>query len=193
MDPVAICNRALGWIGANRITTLDDESAEASLCQDSFDLVVLEALEARAWSFATGFVTLDNAQVSEDGRLPSKWGPLPATVVAVRAADDGSGEFDIEFDRVGEYVHTELILGGTLTLRVTSKITDPAKWTPTFGRCVSALLAADLSIPLTEGTALEDRMRKRFAFELAEAGMLDAMQASPMPLKVGRNSLKARR
>ena len=49
---VDISNMALGWLGADRITSLDDESVEAQLCKLNYPRsrdVVLEDVE---WTFA---------------------------------------------------------------------------------------------------------------------------------------------
>jgi hypothetical protein len=189
MDPVTISRMALGWIGANKISSFDDDSHEAELCSANFTPAVRSVLADRAWLFATGFKSLTNPQDSGDAELPLKWGPVPSEVISVRGADDGSGDYSVTFEKAGRFVLTESISSLTLQLKVTEYVNDVDSWDPNFCRCVAALMASDLAVPLTEGGAMQDRMEKKYLRELEKAGRLDAMQSSPGRLMVKKASL----
>lgn len=189
MDPVAICNMALGWLGHNRITSFEDASAEAELCSDNFEAAVRAALADRAWLFATGFRVLEPSAASPRADLPLKW-TVPGDVVAVRAVDDGVGDFSVKFLKAGQAIYTEDTGTTSIIVEVTEYHGNPALWDPNFVRCVAALLASDLAVPLTEGTAMQERMEKKYIRELDKAGRIESMQASPKQLKVIKASLK---
>ena len=106
MDPVAICNLALGAIGEKRITSLDDDTASAELCSTLFPEAVRTALEQRAWLFAAGSIDLGVCEESGDASLPSMF-ELPATVVRGIRCDDGSGTYRLKWERRGSKVFTE--------------------------------------------------------------------------------------
>lgn len=189
MDPVRICNMALGWIGAHEITTFEDESREAELCDTNFEPAARSAFVDRAWLFATGFHSLDAPQASGVAELPLKWGPFPENVVALRGVDDGSGDYAVTFERAGQYVLTESLSVISLKIKTTDYTPDVQLWDPNFCRCVAALLASDLAVPLTEGSGMQDRMEKKYLLELEKAGRLDSMQSSPGRLMVKKASL----
>jgi hypothetical protein len=109
MDPVTICNMALGWLGAKKITAIVEEEAssvEQELCAIQFPMAVLSCLEERAWLFATGSVDLGAGQESGDAEFPVKY-EKPSTMIRIIAIDDGSGSYAVKFERRGDEVFTE--------------------------------------------------------------------------------------
>lgn len=54
----AICNRGLTLLGANRITSLDDDSLEAKLCKEHYDDIRKALLRSHPWKFATKRIAL---------------------------------------------------------------------------------------------------------------------------------------
>lgn len=55
---LSICNSALIKLGANIITSLDQNSKEAILCKAQYPIVLARALQAHPWNFAIKRVTL---------------------------------------------------------------------------------------------------------------------------------------
>ena len=49
---VDIANLSLTWMGANLITSLEDEAPEAQILKANYDLARDATLEAHEWSFA---------------------------------------------------------------------------------------------------------------------------------------------
>lgn len=181
MDPVTICRRALGWIGANLITQLNEanpQSDEEAFCATNYPLAVLAALEEKAWLFATGSMPLDLGAPQEtgDARFPVRFA-VPPNVVAIRLCDDGSGDYRIEWERRGEWVVSEDT--DHLYAIATVYVGDPKKWTPTFSRAVAARLAADgAPIFSPERAGLDKKMEARYTDALSKAGVFDGRQAS---------------
>lgn len=172
-DPVAICNLALGWLGAKLITSLDDRANEARLCKAGFDLARDAVLEARQWTFAT-----DRAELAADAE-PPVWGwshryALPANTLRVISCDDGSWAGRLRWVRERGYILADH--AGPIYARVILRIEDPAEWSPGFTRALAARLAADLAVPLAENRALQADMLQLYAAEIREAAARDGMQ-----------------
>jgi hypothetical protein len=174
LDPVAICNLALGWIGAKRIHSFDDDSAAAELCVANYEPAVRAALEARAWTFATEHRTAEAPQASGVAELPALF-QLPMDVVRVLACDSGSGSYTLDWRLIAEKrVLSEPVR--VLHYKAVVLVVDPVRFSPGFARVVAARLAADLAGPLTESARLPDQMEVKYLRELAAAATLDGMQ-----------------
>lgn len=185
MDPVAICNLALGWIGANRIYALnedDPQSVEEELCLTNFPLAVRTALEEKPWLFATGssLIDLGAPEATNDPNFPTRFA-VPPDVITVRICVDGDGE-PVEFERRGDYVICQE--ADNLYAIATVYVGDPAKWTPTFCRAVAAQIASDLAPVLAPDRAgLDRKMEARYIDAISKAGVFDLGQTSAVKLR----------
>jgi hypothetical protein len=183
VDPVSICNLALGWIAGNLIVSLDDESTEARLCKANFDLVRDAVLEARAWTFATKrFVLAPSAEEPAFGW--TRQFPLPPEVVRVLRCDDAGGSGRLPWAREG----TAILADDVDVLHVTAivRVEDAALWSPAFGNAVAARLAAELAVPLSENRSLQADLWSLYERKLKQAGTLDGMQGRAEQFGPGR-------
>lgn len=182
MDPVTICNMALGHLGASRIASLEDPSisTEAELCDTFFEVAVRQALAEKAWLFATGSkpLFLDNPQASGDPELPAAFA-LPGDVISVHRAFVEGDSSPLRWERRGNEIVAEQ--ADRIGILATIYVADPNKWTPTFCSAVSYLLASKLAGPIADNAALANRMEERYERELKRAGVLDAMQGNNSP------------
>jgi hypothetical protein len=179
MTRVQICNLALGWLGAGRISQLDESeplSAQEEACASVFDSCVRTVLEAKAWTFATTRLALSPVLTSGLADRPYKVS-IPTSVVRVLDVDDGSGLFDVDWRREG----SEILLFDALDVvhaRVITFEDDPTTYSPGFERALAARIAADVAGTLTENPALGERMESRYQFELSVGASRDAKQGS---------------
>lgn len=82
ISETSICNKALTLLGANRISSIDDDSIEAKLCKDHFADVRDDLLRSHPWKFA-----LKRALLAASSTAPA-WGwlyeyPLPSDCLRV--------------------------------------------------------------------------------------------------------------
>jgi hypothetical protein len=198
MDPVAICNLALGFIGANKIRSIEAEEAdsvEAELCAALFWPTAHAVLEAADWLFATGFIDLGAktaAPANEVDRvdLPARF-TMPADAIAVRRCDDGSGDFTIKWERNGRFVMSE---GTDALYAIVTWDKEPGDWTPTFCLAVAHLLASQLAGPLTQKQSIIDREYALFEREKKSAKTFDGMQGNTVQkVQIKTSSLANRR
>lgn len=183
MNKVGICNMALGWLGARKITQLDEVSplsTEEELCARFYDSALDAVLEARAWTFATKRITAGPAASTGLADFPSKY-PIPSTVVRVLSCDDGGGSNLIRWRREGDYILTETsptTLYAKVVANETDPLIDPLRFPPGFARAVAARLAADLAVTMTENVALARHLEEKAARELALAGRYEGIQGT---------------
>lgn len=187
---VAICNQALGWLGGELITSFDDDSNEAKLCNANYDQLRDAVLEEREWTFAVERI--------EPSRLTStpKYGftyefQIPATVirilqVSLKGADAGivGLSSDIYGTGLGDYQEIPWVREGAtircnaeqIYARVIQQITDTTKHSPAFDQALAARIAMDLAIPLTGSRALQQDMAAMYGEKIRLAASSDGMQ-----------------
>ncbi len=181
---VEICNMALSWLGANRITSLGDNSEEANLCNLNYAVSRDVVLESREWTFAVRRYTL-----APTGTTPEfNWGQefnLPSEVLRVlsveRESAVGSNELTsnfIEHEQMNWVREGNKVLADwdTISMRAVVRIVDPAMFSVSFVHALAARLAADLCIPITRSKTLQQQMFALYQAKLADAASLDGMQ-----------------
>ncbi len=176
MTPVEICNQALALIGQKPIASLEDASVHAEWCKTLFAPDARVVLERRFWLFAVQRLTLEPGAETGDARWPRRF-VLPGTVVSVRGADEGSGDWTARWVREGQTVLTEDALDRVFVRAVVDD-GDASKWSPGFTRALALRLAADLAGPVTENARLMERLELQYEAAVRTAGTLDGMQGS---------------
>ena len=182
MDPVGICNLALGWLGSGRLSQLDADSPLSTieeLCAEQYPAALRAVLASRAWAFATTRLLLGPASSTGLADFPSAY-PIPTTVLRVLACDDGSGVNEIDWRREGRNVLTATS-PSQVYAKVVQLLEDAAQFPPSFCRVLAARLAADLAIPVSENRQLAADMEQRYHLELREAARLDGEQGTGEP------------
>lgn len=195
VSTVSICNQALGWLGANRIIDLTDDSIEAQLCSDNFaelrDAVLLE----REWTFAVRRLILtplvlnpiygyenmfllptDVLRVLNIPTTLGTFGGLPFLAGGAGAdADQGLVDWRVESAQDGS---GNVIIANVerVRVRVIWRVTNEKLWNLMFTQALAARLAADLAMPLVNSRQLQKDMWALYDMKLNRAGTMDGMQ-----------------
>lgn len=174
MDPVGICNLALGRIGEKPITSFNDASRVAELCKAAFDPARDAVLEARAWTFAIERL----APIAADATAPafgySYRHLLPASVLRVLTCEDGTENRDLKWEREGQYIVDDV--SGELFVKAVVRVEDPTKWSSGFCDTLAYKLASVLVVPISDNLTLQQELEKLYRIALREAGARDALQ-----------------
>lgn len=210
-DQVSICNQALGWLGANLITSLDDDNKEAQLCKVNFPELRNAVLEEREWTFAVrrfqvsplvleplyGYtnqflippnvirvLNFPNTQFTDPGSSL-----LIGTGLGVRAVGPDQqpqlNTFRVEGIEQPSATGT-VILANTdnLIFRAIVVVSNIGLWTPMFIQCLAQRIAADLAIPLTQNRNLQRDMWTLYEQKLNRASSMDGIQGK---MEIKRN------
>lgn len=170
---VTICNRALRYLGAPEILSLDQPSREADLCARHYAETRDELLECHHWNFATRYVRLAPLESPPPFGFAHAY-RLPGDCLRVRLLRGGD-PFEVVEDRV---LYTDAAPAeGVLTVRVT----DPGRYPALFAEVLARRLASSLALPLMGNARLEQTMLQRFAAALDLARMADAAEGAADP------------
>lgn len=175
VSEVSICNQALGWLGENPITSLDDQTPAASLCYHNYAGLRDSVLEGYEWSFA-----IRREQLALLDQDPVGYGnafQVPTDVLRVlKCSKDGrfqreepALQWEIEGDKI-------LCDESTIYTRSVIRIEDPMQFSANFVQALAARIAMELAIPITNSRTLQTDMTRMYAGKLADAVTTDGMQ-----------------
>jgi hypothetical protein len=134
-----VANRALGRIGAVRITALTDTTASAKAVSACFPGVPDWVLRSWLWKFAINRVALTNPEAAEGTDWTWKY-TLPPDCLDIVPQDTPLD--DVEF--VEEAGTLLCDLEAPLWLRYARQVTDPGQWDPAFAEVLSWKLALEM-------------------------------------------------
>lgn len=157
---VSICNQALGFLGGNRIISLDDGTTEANLCKDLYADLRDAVLEERDWSFATVWKSLPSLATTPTGEFAYAY-ELPSEVLRVAEVEDNT-LWRVEDRKI---VTDEAAVKARCIVRVT----DPSKFSPGFVQALAARLAADLALPITNSRSMMETMFQLYERKVGRA------------------------
>lgn len=164
---VSICNQALSWLGAQLITSLDDNTAEAKLCKANYADIRDAITEAHDWTFAiTRYNLPKNATAPVNGYSASF--QIPPEVLRVLSVSDND-DWGIE----GQDIVTN---EASVKMKAIARVTDPNRFSPLFIQALANRLAADLSIPLTQSKSLQKQHYALYQSKMDEAVTNDGLQ-----------------
>ncbi len=191
-----ICNKALGWLGSNRITSLDieEDSPEWLLSSENFDSLRDAVLEEREWTFAVKRAILnpdpDDPVFGSETRFVKPSDSLRILTVhdnsVIRASSSGSAINPIVSTRGvhdvpqadGWMVEGNYILAGadTIYVRYNERVEEVGRYSSLFIETLAQRLAAEFALPLTESKTLFDRMWQLYGAKIMIGSVSDGMQ-----------------
>ena len=171
VSEVGICNLALTKNGEDSITALTDNTKAGRLCNlhyaPSRDMVLRDHL----WNFSIKRIALAVSTITPAYEYAYQHA-LPTDFI--RAIDNDlikNAEWKIE----GEFL---LSNDDTVILKYVYKVTDTEIYDPLFVEALSARIAAELAIPLTDSKTQSELMFKLYSSKLATARGVDAQEGT---------------
>lgn len=171
---VAIANRALDMMGADAITSLDDDTASAGRCKRNLPICRDYVLRSYPWNSATRRVSLP-ALVTAPAFGFSYAYQLPSDCLRVIALQD-----DVLYGQTWRIEGGHLLcnLAGPLQLRYIARVEDVAQWDPMLAEAIAARLAASIAFAVTSNANLAAQLFNMAQQIHAEARRMDAREAS---------------
>lgn len=158
---VSICNEALTALGENTIVNLTDNNKAARLCNLKYEGKRDYLLRRYHWNFAA----------KRDSLTPEVDTPafeftyeflLPVDCIQLREIYPNTVSYRLEGASI-------LCNDDTLDIKYTYKVTDPAKMDATFVEALSALLAREMAVALTDNNTKHNKMDELYEVKLSEA------------------------
>lgn len=169
---VSICSNALGKLGDNAITSLDDPTERARWCKRFYAKCRDAALRAHNWNFAVKRVALvQSATPPTFGFLYAY--QLPPDYLMLLELSEGA---DIPYRIEGGQLLADV---PALSIRYIARTGDTAQMDPLFVEYLEAKLAAELAIPLTNSQSIYQAMQLEARTKLQEARTRDGQEDYP--------------
>jgi hypothetical protein len=179
---IDIINRALARIGADKIASLDEESAQAITASDLYPDVREDLLSRHRWSFIKGQQQLARLTVEPSARwsaayqLPTGIGNVAAVLVNDRP---------IKFDRQDDKILCNCEVEDQVFLEYTDDA-DEERWPSWFCTLISYELASAFSIPIGDRADLAEWYEKKALRHFSLCKTLDAQGKTTRRVPVGR-------
>ena len=169
---VQLCNLALANVGDEQITSLTENSKAARLCNLVYEPMRDATLRAHPWNFAIKRIelaanTLTPAyEYNTQFTLPSDFLRLIGTNMLDTA------KFTVEGNQL-------LCNVSALKIKYIYAVTDPNVFDWLFNEALSARIAAELSIAMTDNRSLTVDLFNLFSTKLSDARTADATEGTP--------------
>lgn len=153
-----ICNRALGFIGANKINAITDQNENARACQVIYYQLRDGLIEEHDWNFASrrAILTKDTtAPIGSDFNYRYHLPTSPKCLVIREIVGNEAAEYQIEADEDGDYLLTN---ESSVTIRYSAQIEDTSLYTEAFINALASKMALELSLKLKGSPGTFDRM-----------------------------------
>ena len=177
LSAISLCSKALIKVGANGMTSFDENTAEARVASQLYGMIRDGLLSSYPWRFATAQKEL-NQLVAEPTADYKNAFALPSDLLRILSAGQqrrGSGLV---------YRVCENILQTDASSVILTYIFRPQEesFPPFFDELLVSKLAAEFCLPLTESTARSDYLNKQTESLLSRAKLIDAQQATTIGL-----------
>ncbi|WP_160123240.1 hypothetical protein [Rhodovarius lipocyclicus] len=178
LTALALCSRALIKIGAQPIASFDDGTTEAEVAANLYPAIRDALLSLHPWSFATGQEGLPRLAASPVADFNYAY-QLPVGFLRVMSAGG---------PRMGEGLRYRILEGRLHTDAETVTLTyifrpDESAFPAFFASALTARLAAEFCIPLTETTTRAQLLFQQAESELRAARHADSSQDTPRALR----------
>lgn len=179
---VAVCNGALGLLGAERITSIDpntDGSTEADLCAQYFSTARDATLRAYPWNFSIARADLGAPLASSDPRAPLyEW--LYGFVLP-RTNDNWCLRVLETKDRIDYRVEGETLVcnDASVQIKYIRRVTALSLWDDQAKLALAAHLAMMLAMPITKSASVMQAMGQMYQLRIDEGYNTDTQEGTP--------------
>lgn len=178
-----VANRSLALIGAEPITSFEDEdSQEAEYLTQIYDGLIESVLTQKPWRFAMKQAELDRLGAVPVGRWDAAY-QLPSDLLALRAIT--INDCIIDYDRYDNMIYCNASTEDTLVADYIYKA-DPSTWLPYFTQGVVYLLAGLMGGALARSSDLVDKYTKMGEAAITKAANIEAQSQTTKHLRMNR-------
>lgn len=181
-SPVDICSRALILIGADPITSFDDNSTEALVASNLYEDVARASLVNSRWRFATNQSVLNKLAADPTGRYDNAY-QLPTNSLMVHAvtANDNLIEYQIYGNKVFANTSDADVIIADYSFRA-----EEEDWPSYFTIAVEYALSTLFATSIARDATLASLMQSQAKDSMAKARSLDSQQQTSRKLTTSR-------
>lgn len=180
-SPIDICSRALILIGAEPITSFEDDTSEALIAGNMYEDIARTNLTSTRWRFATNQSVLNRLTDAPTGRFNSAYQlPDHLFVHAITVND-----FAIEYNIYGDKAFCDASESDTLIADFTFRANEVG-WPSYFSVCVEYAMAVVFATALIRDASLSSLMQSQYVQLLAKARSTDSQQQTTRKVTTSR-------
>ena len=174
-----ICNSALIKLGAKSISALTGlTTKEYDLCVAQYPRLRNALLRGHPWAFAK-VVTDSLTTIAADAMTETysyKHTIPTSTPVARILSFTNSDNVSVDYEIVGAYIYSNEETPRLRYIRSYTAVDDGATFPDDFAEALANLLAAEMSVSLTQNQSLRDTYMQAFAYALSQARFNGAIE-----------------
>jgi hypothetical protein len=174
LSDVEICSVALVKIGANGIASFDDDMVEADVASRLYEVTLRGLLACHPWHFTLAESDLTLVDEPLQAGFSNVF-ELPADQLRIISAGVSHRARGVDYRVAGNRLFCN---NGRVVLSYQRR-PETATFPAFFFQALTARLAAEFCLPLTEGTSRAEALFKLAAAELKIARLIDSQQATP--------------
>ena len=171
---IDICSHALVKLGANSISSFQEETTEAHIAKQLYDMVLDSLLSSYPWRFALKQTSL--ARLTESPKADYQYAyALPTDCIRILSAGPTNQGSGLKYRVAQQQLHTN---SSSVMLTYLCRPNE-ADFPAFFVEALVAKLAAEFCLPLTESTTRTDYLRKLSQEAIQTARLTDSQQNIP--------------
>tara|TARA_S200002703_G_scaffold150086_1_gene148197 strand:+ start:282 stop:866 length:585 start_codon:yes stop_codon:yes gene_type:complete len=178
---IDICSRALILVGAEPITSFNDDTSEALIAGNMYEDIARTNLTSTRWRFATNQAILNRLSEAPTGRFNAAY-QLPEHIFlhAVTVRD-----YQIEYNVYGDKVFCDADVSDELIADYTYRV-EEVYWPSYFSVCVEYAMATVFATALIRDQSLAVLMDQQYTRLLAKARSIDSQQQTTRKITTSR-------
>jgi hypothetical protein len=178
---IDICSRALILVGAEPITSFNDDTSEALIAGNMYEDIARTNLTSTRWRFATNQAILNRLSDAPTGRFTAAY-QLPEYIFlhAVTVRD-----YQIEYNVYGNKVFCDADVSDELIADYTYRA-EEVDWPSYFSVCVEYAMATVFATALIRDQSLSVLMDQQYTRLLAKARSIDSQQQTTRKVTTSR-------
>lgn len=180
-SPIDICSRALILIGAEPITSFEDDTTEALIAGNMYEDIARTNLTSTRWRFATNQSILNRLTDPPTGRFNSAYQLPDHLFVHAITVNDFAIEYNIYGDKAFCDASSNDVLIADFTFRA-----DEVGWPSYFSVCVEYAMAVVFATALIRDASLSSLMQSQYVQLLAKARSTDSQQQTTRKVTTSR-------
>lgn len=173
-----ICNIALSKIGEDTILSLSENSRSARICNLIYSDMRQAVLRSSHWNFAITRVELALLTTTPVYGFGHQF-QLPSDMLKIIGTSYDSYN-DVKYHIEGDRLLTS---ESSISITYIKDFTDEGKFDPLFREALSARIAAEAAVFLTDDEPLHDRMMIEFQTKIAIARSANSQEGTPRGLE----------
>lgn len=166
-----IASSALRLVGAQPISSLNDDNDRARICRQFYEETVREVTSRAPWGFAKARTSLAQLLAAPSWGFDHAY-QLPAGVTRILETDIPLGT---PWQREGDTLITD---ADSVSILYIMRVTDPNLWPDYFVPCVIRLLAAKVAYPIAKSEKLAEQQHAIYEDLLADAMSYDGQEGT---------------